>query len=103
MIQNAIQYTPAGGEVEITGSRIGRELLVNVEDSGIGIAPEHLDLVFDRLWRADRSRSYYEGGSGLGLAITQAIIHNHKGTITLTSQVDIGSCFTVSLPIALAT
>ena len=101
LIQNAIQYTPAGGEVEVSGKRIGRELLITVEDSGIGIAPEHLERVFDRLWRADRSRSYYEGGSGLGLAITQAIIHNHKGTISVTSQVDIGSCFTVSLPVAI--
>ena len=101
LIQNAIQYTPAGGEVEVSGNRVGRELLITVEDTGIGIAPEHLDLVFDHLWRADRSRSYYEGGSGLGLAITQAIIHNHKGTISVTSQVDIGSCFTVSLPVAI--
>ena len=100
LIQNAIQYTPAGGEVEVTGNRIGRELIINVEDTGIGIDSQHLDLVFDRLWRADRSRSYYEGGSGLGLAITQAIVHNHRGTITVTSQVDDGSCFTVSLPVA---
>ena len=98
LIQNAIQYTPAGGEVEVKGDRIGRELVINVEDTGIGIKNEHLDLVFDRLWRADRSRSYYEGGSGLGLAITQAIIQNHKGTITVTSQLDEGSCFEVRLP-----
>lgn len=101
LIQNAIQYTPAGGEVAVTGNRIGRELLVNIEDTGIGIKSEHLDKVFDRLWRADRSRSYYAGGSGLGLAITEAIIHNHQGTITVTSQVNIGSCFTVCLPMAL--
>ena len=100
LIQNAIQYTPARGEVEVTGSRIGRELIINVEDTGIGIDSEHLDLIFDRLWRADRSRSYYQGGSGLGLAITRAIVHNHKGTITVTSQVNIGSCFTISLPVA---
>ena len=100
LIQNAIQYTPAGGEVEVTGSRIGRELVINVEDSGIGIESEHLDLIFDRLWRADRSRSYYEGGSGLGLAITKAIVERHRGTITVTSQPNVGSCFDVRLPIA---
>lgn len=100
LIQNAIQYTPSGGEVEVSCNRVGRELLITVEDTGIGIAPEHLERVFDRLWRADRSRSYYEGGSGLGLAITQAIIHNHKGTISVISQVDLGSCFTVCLPAA---
>ncbi len=99
LIQNALQYTPARGEVEISSDRLGREIMVTVEDTGIGIQREHLDLVFERLWRADRSRSYYQGGSGLGLAITQAIIRNHKGKITVTSQVDIGSCFTVYLPI----
>ena len=99
LIQNAIQYSPAGGEVEVNCKRIGRELLITVEDTGIGIAAEHLDLVFDRLWRADSSRSYYQGGSGLGLAITRAIISNHRGTITVTSQLDVGSCFIVRLPI----
>ena len=100
LIQNAIQYTPAGGEIEVTGSRIGRELLITIEDTGIGIDSEHLDLIFDRLWRADRSRSYYEGGSGLGLAITKAIVERHKGTIIVTSQPNVGSCFDVRLPIA---
>ena len=100
LIQNAIQYTPAGGEVEVSSNRIGRELLITVQDSGIGIVPEHLDRIFDRLWRADRSRSYYEGGSGLGLAITKAIVERHRGTITVTSQPDVGSCFDVLLPTA---
>ena len=100
LIQNAIQYTPAGGEVEVSSKRIGRELLITVQDSGIGIAPEHLDKVFDRLWRADRSRSYYEGGSGLGLAITKAIAERHRGIITVTSQPNVGSCFDVRLPTA---
>jgi OmpR-family two-component system manganese-sensing sensor histidine kinase len=100
LIQNALQYTPAGGEVEVSCARIGRELLATVEDTGIGIASEHLDLVFDRLWRADSSRSHYAGGSGLGLAIAQAIISNHRGTITVTSQQNVGSCFVVCLPAA---
>jgi signal transduction histidine kinase len=98
LIQNALQYTPAGGEVKVSCARIGREILITVEDTGIGIAPEHLDLIFDRLWRADRSRSHYAGGSGLGLAITKAIIHNHKGTIAVSSQQNTGSCFVVHLP-----
>ncbi|MCC0178825.1 HAMP domain-containing histidine kinase [Waterburya agarophytonicola K14] len=102
LIQNAIQYTPAGGEIEVSSNRLGREVVINIEDTGIGIAPEHLDLVFDRLWRGDRSRSYYQGGSGLGLAITQAIIYKHQGTVDVTSQIDIGTCFIVRLPIALA-
>ncbi|WP_036488499.1 cell wall metabolism sensor histidine kinase WalK [Myxosarcina sp. GI1] len=100
LIQNAIQYTPVGGEVEVSSKRLGRELLVTIEDTGIGIDSKHLDRIFDRLWRADRSRSYYEGGSGLGLAITKAIVERHKGTITVTSQPNVGSCFDVRLPTA---
>ncbi len=99
LIQNAIQYNSTLGKIEVIGNKIGREFMVNVKDTGIGIAPEHLELVFNRLWRADRSRSYDKGGSGLGLAITQAIILNHKGTITVTSQVNVGSCFVISLPV----
>ncbi|MGL4881948.1 MAG: sensor histidine kinase [Waterburya sp.] len=98
LILNAIQYTPTGGKVEVNGTRVNRELLVTIEDTGIGIASEHLDRIFDRLWRADSSRSYHEGGSGLGLAITRAIVRNHKGTITVTSQQNVGSCFVVRLP-----
>jgi signal transduction histidine kinase len=100
LILNAIQYTPTGGKVEVNGTRVNRELLVTIEDTGIGIASEHLDRVFDRLWRADSSRSYHEGGSGLGLAITRAIVRKHKGTITVTSQQNVGSCFVVRLPAA---
>ena len=97
LIENALQYTPIGGKVEIQTSRSGRHLWVSVRDTGMGIAPEHLDLVFERFWRADRSRSYWAGGSGLGLAIAQAIAKNHGGLITVTSQLGVGSCFTVRL------
>lgn len=107
LIQNALQYTPMKGKVNLTANRgertaslREREIEVIVADTGIGIAPEHLNLVFERLWRADRSRSYYEGGSGLGLAITKAIVDNHRGTITVTSQPHVGSCFVVRLPAA---
>jgi signal transduction histidine kinase len=68
-----------------------------VRDTGAGIAPEHLKQVFERFWRADESRSYWEGGSGLGLAIAKSIAQNHGGSITLNSQVGVGSCFTVRL------
>ena len=98
LIQNAIQYTPAGGTIKVIGDRVGRDLKITVADTGIGIAAKHLDLVFDRLWRADSSRSYYEGGSGLGLAITQAIVRNHRGIITVTSELNVGSRFVVRLP-----
>ena len=69
-----------------------------VEDSGIGIAKENIEKVFERFWQADQSRRYSDGGSGLGLSITQAIIANHGGSIEVTSRMGEGSCFVVSLP-----
>ncbi|AFY90981.1 HAMP domain-containing sensor histidine kinase [Chroococcidiopsis thermalis] len=98
LIENAIHYTPNSGTVEIKDRRISPHWYIEVRDTGVGIAPEQLKHVFDRFWRADRSRSYNSGGSGLGLAIAQAIAQNHGGLITVTSQVEVGSCFTVRLP-----
>lgn len=98
LIENALHYTPSGGVVEIKTSHAGSHLYVNVQDTGVGIAPEQIEHVFDRFWRADRSRSYHAGGAGLGLAIAQAIAQNHGGSIAITSQLGVGSCFTVRLP-----
>lgn len=98
LIQNSLHYTPSEGTVEITANHLGSDLIVNVQDTGVGIAPEHIKLVFERFWRAEQSRSYWNGGSGLGLAIAQAIAQNHGGAITVTSQLGVGSCFTVRLP-----
>jgi len=103
LIENAVHYTLSGGAVEIQTSRVNQYLIVKVQDTGIGIAPEHLEHVFDRFWRADQSRSYWAGGSGLGLAIATAIAQKHGGLITVTSQVGVGSCFTVRLPAAAST
>ncbi|MBN3905879.1 MAG: HAMP domain-containing histidine kinase [Nostoc sp. NMS1] len=98
LIENALYYTPSRGVVEIKTSRVGSQLYVNLQDTGVGIAPEYTDKVFERFWRADQSRSYWSGGSGLGLAIAQAIAQNHGGLISVTSQLGVGSCFTVRLP-----
>ncbi len=100
LIDNALQYTPKGGSIEVTTSLARKQLIVEVKDTGIGIAPEDLTRIFDRLWRADRSRSYWNGGSGLGLAIVKAIVENYGGSITVTSQLGVGSCFSVRLPVA---
>ncbi|MEH2457993.1 sensor histidine kinase [Nostoc sp.] len=100
LVENALYYTPSGGVVQIKTSHVGSQLYVNVQDTGVGIAPEDIDKVFERFWRADQSRSYWSGGSGLGLAIAQAITQNHGGLISITSQLGVGSCFTVRLPIS---
>ena len=98
LIVNALHYTSAGGKIEVKLNQVGQNLVIDVNDTGIGIAPEHLSRVFDRFWRADQSRSHEDGGSGLGLAIAQSIAESHSGTISVSSQVGIGSCFRVSLP-----
>lgn len=96
LIQNAINYTLPRGVISVTASCVGSYIIVKVQDTGIGIAPEQLAKTFERFWRADTSRSYW-GGSGLGLAIAQAIAQYHDGLITVTSQLGVGSCFTVRL------
>ncbi len=95
LIDNALHYTSSFGVVEIKTIRTSAYIDVIVQDTGVGIAPENINLVFERFWRADQSRSYWAGGSGLGLAIAQAIAQKHNGTITLTSRLLVGSCFTV--------
>ncbi len=98
LIANALIYTPKGGEVKIKAQEIGNQLVTTVMDTGIGIASEHLSLIFERFWRVDSARSYHQGSSGLGLAIAQTIIQNHQGTIQVSSELGKGSCFSVYLP-----
>ncbi len=99
LIDNSLRYTSAEGTVEIQAKRNGNDGLFSVRDTGIGIAPEHLEEVFDRFWQEDRSRSSGADGFGLGLAIAQGIAQLHCGKITVTSEVGVGSCFTVWLPL----
>lgn len=101
LIENGLHYTPEGGRVEIKTIREGSHLYISVQDTGVGIAPEHIEQVFERFWRAEQSRSYWNGGTGLGLAIAQAIAQNHGGLITVTSSLGVGSCFRVLLPTSL--
>lgn len=98
LIENAVKYTPAGGEVRVrVGSKDGF-VMVQVSDSGIGIAQEDIPHIFDRFFRADRARSREMGGSGLGLAICQWIVKAHQGWIDVQSSVGKGSTFSVYLP-----
>ena len=98
LIDNALHYTPAGGTVDVKMERTASYLDIHVHDTGIGIAPDQIERVFDRFWRADRSRSQWEGGAGLGLSIAQSIAQGHHGKITVNSQIGMGSCFSVRLP-----
>jgi anti-sigma regulatory factor (Ser/Thr protein kinase) len=97
LLENAINYTSFPGTIEITNRRLGSHIYVSIKDTGVGIAPDNLEKVFDRFWRADESRSYNCGGSGLGLAIAQAIAKKYGGLITVKSELGVGSCFTIRL------
>lgn len=98
LISNAIQYNRPGGSVRITLGSGADGVTLSVSDTGQGIPPEDLPHVFERFYRADKSRSSAKGHSGLGLAITKAIIDAHGGTIRVVSEPGRGSTFTVSLP-----
>ncbi|WP_410631888.1 sensor histidine kinase [Amycolatopsis sp. cmx-4-83] len=98
LVTNAIRHTPAGGRVTIRVSSTVDEVALAVADTGTGIAAADLPHVFDRFWRAEKSRSRQTGGSGLGLAIVRHLVHAHGGTVTVESEVDSGSTFTVHFP-----
>jgi heavy metal sensor kinase len=100
LIENAVKYTPRGGQVSVElGSHDGR-VVFSVADTGIGIAPGDLPHVFDRFWRADsaRTRTSERPGTGLGLAICKWIAEAHGGTIEVQSRPGRGTTFTVGLP-----
>jgi signal transduction histidine kinase len=99
LIANAIQYTPAGGYVNVTLKRNNDDAVVEVRDTGIGIPSEEFPRIFDRFYRVDSNRSRSTGGSGLGLAIAKAIAQANAGSIEVQSQLSKGSTFIVRLPV----
>jgi heavy metal sensor kinase len=102
LVDNAVRYTPAGGQVDIAVETQGQQTYAIVRDTGHGIAPQHLPHIFERFYRADvartRSESGGEGGSGLGLAIVEWVVGAHGGSIAVESQPEQGTTVTVSLP-----
>src|SRR5690606_24494343 len=95
LVSNAIRHTPPTGQITMRGTRADDQVLIEVADTGKGIAPDHLPHVFDRFWRADPSRSRATGGRGLGLAITRKLVEAHGGTVTVDSTLGVGTTFTV--------
>ncbi len=98
LVENALHGTPAGGSIFIIGKETGSEIEIIVKDTGRGIAHEDLDKIFDRLYRADKSRQRENGGSGLGLAIAKSIIEQHGGQIYAESETGEGTAITIRLP-----
>ena len=96
LVENAIRYTPHNGAVRISCLTDPLNVTLMVEDTGFGIAPEHVERIFDRFWRGSTHRA--DGGSGLGLSIARALAERHGGRIAVASQVRAGTTFTVILP-----
>lgn len=97
LVTNSIKYGKVGGVTKIGFYDMDKNILVEVADSGIGIPPEHLNHVFDRFYRVDKSRSREQGGSGLGLSIVKHIVEAHKQTINVRSTKNVGSTFGFTL------
>jgi len=100
LLNNALIHTPSGGEVVVAARVREPEVEVSVKDTGDGIPPEHLPYIFDRFYRADRSRSRATGSTGLGLAIAKQLVEAHGGRIEVESEVGRGTQFTFTLPVA---
>ncbi len=100
LLSNALRHTPPGGQISISARAAEGTVEIAVADTGEGIRPEDLPHVFDRFWRADRSRARETGGSGLGLAIARHLVQAHGGEMGVESKVGQGSRFWFSLPVA---
>jgi signal transduction histidine kinase len=98
LLGNALQYTEKG-TITLKAWREKQEVWIAVIDTGIGIAQEDLPYVFEKFWRADRSRSRYSGGSGLGLSIARRLVELQNGHLTVESELGRGSTFKFSLPV----
>lgn len=98
LVSNAVRHTPPGGSVDVRLMIAADAAVIEVADTGTGISPQDLPRVFDRFWRADKSRSRDTGGSGLGLAIVRKLTEAHGGNVGVRSEVGIGTTFTLRLP-----
>ncbi|WP_430509576.1 two-component system histidine kinase PnpS [Gottfriedia solisilvae] len=97
LIDNAIHYTPNGGKVFITASETNEQIVVRVNDTGVGIGKEEISRIFERFYRVDKARSRNSGGTGLGLAIVKHLVEAHKGKIEVESKLGHGTSFIVTL------
>jgi signal transduction histidine kinase len=99
LVDNAIKYNKEHGWVKVVLDADHQNFLFEVRDSGIGIPEEDLTHIYDRFYRVEKSHSREIGGTGLGLAITRSAVLMHRGSITVTSIIGEGSCFTVKIPL----
>ena len=100
LVDNALRYTGRGGHVDVRLRQTEAEVVLTVADTGVGIPSRDLGRVFERFYRVDRARSRETGGTGLGLSIVKHVVENHGGTVTVRSELGVGSTFEVRLPAA---
>jgi two-component system phosphate regulon sensor histidine kinase PhoR len=98
LIDNAVKYSDNGKIIKISAKETSLEVLISVEDQGIGIPFGEHDRIFERFYRVDKGRSRKMGGTGLGLAIVKHVVNIHKGNIEISSIPGKGSCFTLKIP-----
>ncbi len=98
LVNNAIRYTPEGGEIRIRWQLRGKEAVFSVQDTGIGIEPQHIPRLTERFYRVDRSRSRETGGTGLGLSIVKHILTRHQARLEIQSVLGKGSTFSAVFP-----
>jgi len=98
LLQNAFKYTGDDRRIQLRARREGRDVAIEVEDNGVGIAPRERKRIFERFYRVDNLLTRKTEGSGLGLAIAKRIVEEHGGTISVRSEPGRGSCFTILLP-----
>ena len=98
LVSNAVKYTPQGGQILVSVREEAQNCVFTVEDNGTGIPENELPYIFERMYRADKSRNRNTGGAGIGLAIVKSLVTAHGGTVTAENLPDHGSRFTVTLP-----
>jgi len=98
ILNNAIKYSPDGGQITVSMKTTDTQLIVSISDQGLGIPKKDLPLIFDRFYRVDKARSRAQGGTGLGLSIAKEIVKQHNGFIWAKSEYGKGSTFTIVLP-----
>ncbi len=99
LIDNAVKYSPSGGNIEVRVSATSKDVLIEIQDSGPGIPPEHADKVFQRFYRVDKARTRAEGGTGLGLSIVEWAVSANGGSVDLKRGPGPGCTFTIRLPL----
>ncbi|MCI1945643.1 sensor histidine kinase [Clostridium luticellarii] len=98
LIHNAIKHTPSGKSIRVNLCRLKNKIQITVQDTGEGIAPEHINKIFDRFYKVDKVRTRASGNFGLGLSIGKSIVREHHGNISVSSTLGKGSTFKVILP-----